>query len=371
MDITAFIFSRSKKIVLLRHATFWMLWILFYTSHLLYNRHYNGPEGMAFSVKLLSSLTSILLTTFIDMAYVYTIIYVLIPKFFFRGKFLAFFLSWLLLTLVTAYLFRLQTQWMLIPLDVYFGYPERKLAPLPTAIWSLSISIGFEGCMAAAIVLGKNWYKSNLHLLQVQQENHKMNLSLSQSQKALGSHFVVRDIFNDLSREIDLMNCAGQQVNTVKSKSACIMEFLNAYFESSGTGTVTLNQELDGLKKYISIKELDDYQFENHFSNNRPGNKIATHILLPLTALPYKNEAAINRSKKIKMNIHARGDAVIYSLSWHKQNIRDNLEKCQFEFLSAIKRYLEFNYPKSHKLSVSINDSVISVLLNIRLKESI
>ncbi len=371
MGITTFIFSRSKSSVFLRHGAFWLMWIVFYTSHLLYIRYYNGPELMSFQSRFLSSLSTVVLTTFVDMAYVYTIIYLLIPKYFFKGRFLFFMFAWLIITLFTAYLFRLQTVWMLVPLDVYFGYPKKILGPLPTALWSLSISIGFEGCMAAAIVLGKNWYKSNLHLLQVQQENQKINLSLSQSQKIMGSHFVVRDIFNDLSKEIDLMNCAGQQVNAVKSKSACIMEFLNAYFEFSGNGTVTLNQELEGLKKYISIKELDNYHFENEFSNNRPGNRIASHILLPLTALPYKNEAAINREKKISMNIHARGDAVEYTLSWHKKNIRDNLEKGQFEFLNAVKKYLEFNYPKSHKLSVSINDSIISVLLNIRLKENI
>lgn len=326
---------------------------------------------MSFQTKMFSSVATVVLTTFIDMAYVYTIIYVLIPKFFFKGKFVLFFVSWVLLTLVTAYIFRLQTQWMLIPIDMYLGYPEKILAPLPTALWSLSISIGFEGCMAAAIVLGKNWYRSNLHLLQVQQENQKINLSLKQSQKAIGSHLVVRDIFNDLSKEIELMNCAGQQVYAVKTKSACIMEFLNAYFESSGNGTVSLNQEMDGLQKFIAIKKLDNYHFDNHFSNSRPENKIASHLLLPLTALPYKNEDAINRAKTIRLNIQTHGDAVEYSLSWHKKNIRDNLVKGQFEFLNGIKRYLEFNYPKSHKLSVSINDSIISVLLNIRLKENI
>ena len=187
----------------------------------------------------------------------------------------------------------------------------------------------------------------------------------------MGSHFVVRDIFNDLSKEIDRMNCTGPQVNNVKSKSTRIMEFLNAYFESSGNGTVPLNEELDGLQKYISIKELDDYQFENHFSNYRPENRIASHILLPLTALPYKNEAAIDRTRKIEMDVNTRGDIVEYKLCWHKKNIRDNLEKGQFEFLNAVKRYLEFHYPKSHKLSVSINDEIIAVLLNIKLKESI
>jgi hypothetical protein len=200
MSITAFIFSRSNKIVLLRHAIFWLLWIAFYTSHLFYVRYYNGPAGMSLQTKLFSSVATVGLTTILDMAYVYTIIYVLIPRFFFKGKFMLFFVGWLLLTLVTAYLFRLQTQWMLVPLDMYLGYPRKVLAPLPTALWSLSISIGFEGCMAAAIVLGKNWYRSNLHLLQVQQENQKISLSLKQSQKAMGSHLVERDRTDELRR---------------------------------------------------------------------------------------------------------------------------------------------------------------------------
>ena len=331
----------------------------------------NATAALPLNANILSSFLNILSTTIIDMAYVYAIIYFLIPKYFYKGRFTLFFLSWLLLTVLIACSFRLQTQWMLIPMDMAFGFPKRNLAPLPTAIFSMSISIGFEGCMAAAIVLGKNWYKSNQHLLRIQQENQKIHVSLNHSKRILGSHFVVRDVFNDLSKEIDRMNCTGSQVNTVKSKSTRIMEFLNSYFESSGNGTITLNEELDGLRKYLSIKELEDYQFENHFSNSRPENKIASHILLPLTALPYKNEAAINRSRKIEMDIFTRGDMVEYKLCWHKKNIRDNLEKGQFEFLNAVKRYLEFHYPKSHKLLVSINDEVISVFLNIRLKESI
>ena len=178
MDITTLIFSRSRRIVLLRHAIFWTLWILFYTSHLVYVRS-TFAATLPFRINILSSFLNILSTTFIDMVYVYTIIYFLIPKFFFKGRFSVFFVSWLLLTVLVACSFRLQTQWMLIPMDIAFGFPKRNLAPLPTAIFTMSISIGFEGCMAAAIVLGKNWYKSNQHLLRIQQENQKIHLSLN------------------------------------------------------------------------------------------------------------------------------------------------------------------------------------------------
>lgn len=371
MDLQTFIFSRSKRIVYFRHITFWTIWVLFYTSQLFFARHNFTEQPVSNWLHFLSSFLHVLATSFIDMAYVYTIIYLLIPRFFFRGKFVAFFLSWLLLTILTAFCFRFQYQLMIMPLEEFFGFKRRTLAPLPNAIFSMAISIGFEGCMAAAIVLGKHWYKSNQNLLQAREENQSISLSLKHSEKLAGSQYVVRDIFRDLSVEINKMNCSGDQVDTVKTKASYILEFLTSYFENTGNRTVSLNHELDGLKKYLAIKEQEHFQYDPQIVQTAAGNKIAGNILLPLTALPYKNESIINKDKKIRVNIRTRGDSVVYNLSWYKNNIRDNLEKAQYEFLQTMKKYLEFNYPKSHKLTVSVNDAAISILLNIKLKEGI
>ncbi len=371
MNFQTFIFSRSKEIVYLRHVTFWTIWIMFYTTQLYFARYNFTEQPVSNLSHFLSSFIHVLATAFIDMAYVYTIIYLLIPKLFFRGKFVSFFVSWLFLTVFTAFCFRVQYQVMIIPIEEFFGFKRRALAPLPNAIFSMTISIGFEGCMAAAIVFGKHWYKSNQNLLQARRENYSMNLSMKHTEKLSASHFVVRDIFKDLAFDIRKMNCGDDQINAVKSKSAYILDFLNSYFEHSGNGRVSLNQELEGLKKYLAIKEQDHYSYDPVIAGPELDNKIAGNILLPLTALPYKNESIINKDKSIKVNIKTRGDSIIYNLCWHKKNIRDNLERAQFELLQMLKKYLEFNYPKSHKLTVSINDAVISILLNIKLKEGI
>src|SRR5215216_4004790 len=106
MTLYPFVFSNNPKYRVTRHVLFWLLWILYYTieSTVLRSQKYD------LSLSFFSSLTEVTITTPMDIAFCYGIIYFLLPRFLFRGQFLTLAVGWLLLSLVFFFMYMLFNQ---------------------------------------------------------------------------------------------------------------------------------------------------------------------------------------------------------------------------------------------------------------------
>ena len=156
MTLYPFVFSNNPRYRVTRHVLFWLLWILYYTVESTISRAQRYDLNLAF----FSSLTEVTITTPMDIAFCYGIIYFLLPRFLFRGQFLTLAVGWLVFSLLFFFMYMLfnETAGPVIR-QQWFGLA----APASAINWgwmffSLFATINMEGGLAAAIKLGKMWY---------------------------------------------------------------------------------------------------------------------------------------------------------------------------------------------------------------------
>ena len=102
MSFYSFIFSNKRSTRLLRHLVFWSLWIFVHSLNQMLRR----IEFLEFSPAKAAwySLLEVLLQLPLDMLCVYSVIYLLIPRFLSHNKIFEFFLLWLGLDILIAVL---------------------------------------------------------------------------------------------------------------------------------------------------------------------------------------------------------------------------------------------------------------------------
>ncbi|MEO6455236.1 MAG: hypothetical protein ABIN97_14245, partial [Ginsengibacter sp.] len=106
--------------------------------------------------RFLSSLVEVSLSTTMDMTFCYAIIYFLLPRFLFNGKYISMILLWLLFCMIFIVVFELYLQQVVPVIRGRFKLPKpSRIKDYEYIFFSLFSQINMEGCMAAAIKLGK------------------------------------------------------------------------------------------------------------------------------------------------------------------------------------------------------------------------
>lgn len=355
MTLSTFIFSKEKKIIFTRHFVFWFCWFLFYSSQsFLFRLAHNSRE-----IALLSALFNNLLSTILDMSYCYLLIYILIPRFYLTGRFKHFFAWWLFVTIVTTFCYVAHYRYFLPYLNtLLFDFPPPHRAPIYNAILHFFGVVAFFGCMAAAIVLGKNWYKSNQKLIHLRRKQSSLLNKFELQGHLLVPYPVFRSLLYDLS-DVSARPMPG------------IRHLVEDIVSHAQVKKIPLGEELDKTTAYLQLMKPRFPGLEIQFAAADGDHDMLANLLLSLAPLPFLDEKNIDAARPMLAFAEVVQEDLRFELSWHKKDSHASFPTTQYEQLQFLKNSLEFNYASSYTLTTHDDHLQAKLVLTLKLQRLI
>ena len=364
MNINPLIFSNAPKLRISRHVLFWSVWVLYDTVFAAL-----GWSKYSFSAAFLPSFFTELLSFPLDIIFCYTIIYFLIPRFLYKGQYIEMIFLWLFFSMLYIICFRAYSNNVPPLIYNFYGMPYK---PHPGSfLWDffyLFSQINMEGCMAAAIKLGKMWFIK-------QQEAEVFNKEKKQTD--FGGQLVIQrpqPVF--LARALEKV---GQFSYENPAVIPGMMENIQALFRYinfiNNKSKASLVKELEMVKIYIDLeKQISGSKLSVHLKiPDVPNTKrIAPNILLPLV-----EHCFLHLSGSQRCNEFVSLDAAIHdsdfkmNIIWNKPIDIMGLATAEGYTLNTINNYLKLVYPGGHELKMMIKPAEISILLWLNLDRAI
>ncbi len=363
MNIYPLVFSNNPKYRIARHSLFWILWILYYTITSVLSYQGKVPFVKGFFAFLLE----VTISTPMDMIFCYSIIYYLLPRFLYKGKYIQMTLLWLVFSITFIIVFHLYNKYPLPYIREFTGMPMPQISDNYTWIFfNLFSQINMEGCLAAAIKLGKMWYVK-------QQE---LDLLKSEKQK------IVPQPEDGKIQPIFLLNALGKIKSLATEKPSVIPEmvdkiknlFLYAIYENNQS-RVSLQKEISLVEEYIALEKAGNMEkpsISMTIIGNIRNESIAPFIILPLVENSFRQLAMVNvDDKTIDLDIRLVEEQLNLNISWSKPVDSSTLANGGNAFLQTIGKRLRLLYPQSHELKIVLKPHLFIIDCKIDLREAI
>jgi two-component system, LytTR family, sensor kinase len=305
----------------------------------------NNPQQNAFRGFVTSS-------TFFWMGLFYLNAYILVPRFLYRKKYVAY-LSLLLLLysatfLLFAFLFKI---W------------------LPKAPYDFRTSAGWHILPFLFMILVSTTYKTIYDRIKAddiadekQKENLKTELSFLRSQ--ISPHF----LFNVLNNIVSLVRLKSEELEPTVLKLSSLMQYM---LYDTDEEKVLLIDEAQYLQSYI---DLQQQRFGSKVKITASLNVAdSTHAIEPMLLIPFvenafKHGVGLIDKPEINIQLYTVED-VLYFLAQNKYTTAtDTKDKISGIGLANVQRRLELLYGKDYNLAIKKDHSLYTVSLQIKLK---
>ena len=361
------IFSDERKYRIRRHLLFW----LFYGLYFAFIRQINpiNFKSTAHFPNPIQSLAQSFLGLLPQAVFVYPLLYFLLPRYIFTGKYikatlwavvLIFIMMSVTVTLLLAIPWHRVTfmpQGVEIFKDVSSDWLKIKLAYL-----SASIGLLAGASLAISLKLLKHFYLKNLRIQELQKENIAAQLQILRAQ--VHPHF----IFNTL-------NNIFYQIQTESPKGSKMVRGLSnmlRYILYEGEKPlVTLKQELLMINEYINLETI------------RYGNKLDLHVsgpdktddiyIAPLLLLPFvencfKHGASnILQNPWINLTVEIKDTVLVMKLMNGKAPLKRIDQNKAGIGINNVKQRLDLLYKNKHELQIREDDEAFVVDLKVEL----
>jgi hypothetical protein len=364
MRISPLIFSKDPKLRISRHLLFWSVWVTYDTvfAALGWSKY---PFAKAFVPSFFVELFSFPL----DIAFCYTIIYFLIPRFLYRGRYIEMILVWLCFSLIYIACFREYNK--NIPPLIYGFYGMPYKAHPGSFLWDffyLFSQINMEGCMAAAIKLGKMWFIK-------EQESEVFNKEKKQISFA-GHGGINRPQPVFLGRALDKVALFSKERPEIIPPMMQNIRSLFLYANyMNNRSKASLGKELEMVRLYIELEQQissGETRVNARLPNVPASKKIAPNIILPLVEHGFLQLSVPQTSARfIDLETAIHESTFELDITWSKPADTSGLANTRDYSLHTINNYLKLVYPGSHVLKLTIKPAAISVHLQINLDRAI
>lgn len=364
MNIYPLIFSNNRNYRISRHAIFWIMWIAYYTA--LTFMKFAREHTM--SQRLFYSLVEVTLSTPLDMIFCYSIIYYLLPNFLFRGRYISMISLWLLFTVVFIGVYLVYMEQVIPFIRQWFGLP--KPSRPSNYYWlflALFSQINMEGCMAAAIKLGKLSFIKQQEVDLLKNEKNKLPAQMDKTE--MQSVF----LFDIISR---VEQMAIQRVMAVPEILKKIRNLMTYIIYENKKPKVDLKKELELIKEYVELEKCtrdNPIDVSLFISGNINSQSIASFILFPCIQNAFKQVSELNvEDKKIVIDIKVKNNSILdLTISWNKPLDTSTLAEGKNIILQNLNKRLSLIYPQSHEMKVLIMVNEIITTLKIDLKTAV
>jgi hypothetical protein len=363
MNVYPLIFSNNRTYRISRHAIFWFMWIAFYTT----SSTISFKPAYPLSHRFFSSFLEVTISTPMDMIFCYSIIYFLLPNFLFKGRYVSMILLWLLFSVIFIAAFELYVLGVIPFIRGWYDMPKpTKPSNLYWIFLNLFSQINMEGCMAAAIKLGKLSFikQQEVDLLR----NEKNKLPPQPDNTEMQSVFLV-----DIISRVEQIAIQKQMV--VPGMIKKIRNLMTYIIYENKKDKVDLKKELELIREYVELEKSttdDVINVSLSISGNIESESIASFILFPCIQNAFKQVSVLNiESKKIAIDIAVINSILNLKISWNKPLDTSTLAEGKNMILQNLSKRLSLIYPQSHEMKVLIMVDEIIVTLKIDLKTAI
>ncbi|MDR3714894.1 MAG: histidine kinase [Puia sp.] len=339
------------------------MWIIYYTS---FGALYWSSK-FPFVRSFFSILPEVFFSTPLDMIFCYSIIYFLLPKFLFTGRYIRMTLLWLLFSVLFIIAFQSYTVYVIPVIRKMTGMPPVELSKnWSWAFLNLFYQINMEGGLAAAIKLGKLWFIKQRELDLIKAEKQKLERGRHDGQ--LQSVFLV----NALDR-VEMLSVRESHVIPAMIKK--IKNLLLYVIYDHNQASVSLEKELRLLEEYLELEEMgspDRPRILLKRTGDPSGEQIAPFILLPLVENSFRQLSLLDLPDKyLRIDIHILSGSLNLQVAWSKPIDTSTLANGGNIFLQHIGNRLDLLYPESHELKVFITTAQFLIDCKINLHNAI
>ena len=373
-----FIFSNQFRHRIARHAAFcFTCWIFFLITFYLPIKVFPGwnTDGFAGNVARIGLLkwlwlrliNSILI--FLPLlAFAYSVIYFLLPRYFFNKKNRV--ITTVMFTGIFIIILLLQYSggW-LVAFNWVSANPAARKMPGPGSIINANINIILfnypivAGFAVIIKMMKRSWLKQQ-ETLQIAREKANAELQLLKAQ--IHPHF----LFNTLNNIYFFTLTASQKAPEILTKLTDILRYI---LNECNQPLVPLVKELKMIEDYMALERIrygDRLKMELEITGDYSHNMIPPLLLIPLVENSFKHGASkmldqpwLNLTITIKeqslyfLLSNSRPDEII--LSQHNVHIG----------LNNVKKRLQLLYPAAHELNIAESTKSFEVFMKIRLEE--
>ncbi|MEP6596267.1 MAG: histidine kinase [Ginsengibacter sp.] len=363
MNIYSVVFSNNRNYRFTRHAIFWLMWITYYTIFDVIHFKPSYP----LSDRFFCSFLEVAISTPMDMVFCYAIIYFLLPRFLLKGRYLSMILLWFLFSILFITVYETYVLEVIPFIREWYNLPDPvKPASYYWIFFSLFGQINMEGCMAAAIKLGKLAFIKQQEVELLRNEKNRLPAQLDKDE--MQSVFLV-DIIGRVEQT------ARQKPTAIPGMIKKIRNLMTYIIYENKKTKVDLRKELELIKEYVELEKCtrnDVIDVNLFISGYTESESIATFILFPCIQNAFKQVSILNvENKKITIDINVNNSILDLKISWNKPLDTSTLAEGKNIILQNISKRLNLIYPQSHEMKVIITVDEIIVTLNIDLKTAV
>jgi hypothetical protein len=361
MTVHPLIFSNNPRYRIARHFLFWTCWILYDTifSALSYPK-------LGFWGSFWGCLLEEFLSMPMDMAFCYSIIYFLIPHYLRKGQYIRMIVFWVIFSVLFVSCYRLYWMFVVPPLRYFDGLPPMNKDPgFFWDFFSLFSQVNMEGCIAAAIKLGKMWSVKEQELTLIKKEKQKIEPHLQDGR--------MQPVFllNALERVVQLSKKTPALIPGMVSRIKQLM--LYVIYENNQP-SVSLGKELQLMEEYLELEKtgMENTDVAVKIIGNTNGERVAPFIILPLVENSFRQLSLFDLPhKSINLEIRIDDGSLFVKLAWSKPIDSSTLVNGNNVALQNIGKRLDLLYPYSHELKIVITTEQFIVDLKIELHRAI
>ncbi len=359
-----FIFSDERKYRVQRHLAFWVFWWVFFGILYSYTAKVTLlPDLKRLPVAMVDSVFFLISHMFLA----YSLMYFVIPKFVFKGRYIKAAGCVLLLFFFTACMSASIGTFVLPPLRYLFF---SILYDFPTnSSYLMSLLAGLRGAItvggiAAAIKLMKYWYIKEQRNRQLQQENMSAQIQLLKAQ--IHPHFLFNTLNNIYSYAQNTSPVAARMLTRLS-------DLLRFILYEGNQPLVPLARELQMVQDYIDLEKIrygNNLELHLDLPQQTNGMYIAPLLLLPLIENCFKHGTSnILEQPWVNFQVTIRDNKLQMKLINGK--IKEPINKAGHTGIGIqnVQKRLSLLYPGKHELTITDEEEVYIVHLKVELEK--
>jgi two-component system, LytTR family, sensor kinase len=366
IDNNKFIFSDERKYRIKRHLLFWGFWGFWFGMVRELNPSYLKLHGHF--PNFFKTMAEAFLFLLPQAVLVYPLLYFILPRYFFNGKYIKaslwiFVFLFLTITVSAAFLIYIpwhKVAWITSQTKLFEG--TTNLGKLSMAYLSALQGSLTAGALAIGFKMFKYYYLKNLRNQQLQKENTESQLQLLKAQ--VHPHF----LFNTLN------NIYSQTQTESPKGSKMIMglsDMLRYILYEGQKPLVPLKQELLMIAEYINLEKI------------RYGNKLDVHVLTPdktddlyiapLLLLPFiencfkHGTSNMLQNPWINLTVELKDTILVMKLMNGKTPLNGNIHEKEGIGINNVSQRLNLLYKDKFDLQIREDEEVFVVDLKVEL----
>lgn len=287
---------------------------------------------------------------------VYSLLYILVPRFLLKRKFISFFVG-LAIVLAACMLYTVLAQ---LSLDGSNNFRGMKITIGKNVLPFLHV-----GGIALSIKLFMYWYEQRQKTLEAEQQKTAAELQLLRAQ--LHPHFLFNTLNNLYSHTLE----ASPKSPEIVLKLSELLRFM---IYEGDSAKIPLRQEIKLLKSYIALEQMR-YGDRLEVSLNISGD-VGNYQIAPLLLLPFLENAFKHGTGKqldqcwINLTIAVEGSTMYFKLVNSADPVRDEEESVSGGLgLPNVRKRLELLYMDKHRFGTKRQEDVFIVDLEINLEK--